>query len=1391
MSRGNGHKLMNKITLQAILSPSVFTVAPDTPLPDVLASMESQRISCVVAVDSSHRPLGIFTEQDAIRLMSERKAVGQLRMSDVMSHSPLTAAASLDFRDAYRLISEKGFRHLIVVGDEKRVVGVVSEGDFIQHIGLEYLIGIKTVSNAMTRDLISLEEGATLAEAVDLMALNKISCVIISRDNKPLGIITERDAARLARTIVDPALVPITEVMNKPVKTVDGTLPIPEAMKMMDSLKIRRLVVVEDGILTGIVTRHDFLKTMQGRYIEFLHETLQNQHDDLKHAHKQIERTRQQLMYHNLMEQVNDAIIVLRAESGTIVDCNEQACRDLGYSRDQMLQMNIFDFTTRMVPGQVWQTELENLIQNGQRLTETQHRRRDGSLFPVEIHARLVHKDNERYIVAVVRDLTARKLTQTQLQLQDIALRSSANAIVITDKDAVIQWANPAFAQMTGYSPEEAIGKHPKDLVSSGAQSHKFYDALWKTILSGQVWRGELINKRKDGSLYTEEMTITPVYTETGIVTHFIAVKQNISERKLHEQMQTARNKMLEMIATNQPLHNILLDAIQGLEQLFPHMSASVLQIDKTSGCLGQGIAPSLPDFYNEAINGVHPGASVGSCGTAAYTGEIVIVGDIQTHEYWRDYRELAARAGLAACTSVPFKNEAGEVLGTFAVYFSKPQVPGKVELELIIDYARIAAIAVDKEHNRLKRITAEALLRSSEANYRNLVESAPFPVAITDVENNSLVFANRHALQLFESTSELAKEQKVDYYYASPTDRNKLISRLTAGEIVRAEEIEFVTATGKHIWVLMTAASIIFDGKPSHVAALIDITLRKVAEEQLRESAAVMQNTHEGVVITDTSPHILAINEAYTAITGYSPQEVIGKDPGILRSGRQDISFYETMWNELQKNGYWQGEMWNRRKSGEIYPQWMSISAVLNEQRQPIRYIGVFSDISKLKESQSQLEFLAHHDPLTRLYNRSAVESRMEQELEQANRHHLQLCVLFIDLDRFKQVNDSFGHLIGDELLCSVAERLKARLREGDTLGRLGGDEFVLLASPMQDKHDAAVIARDIIVSLSEPFNLSTGHEVFIGASIGISLYPDNGASVAELTKNADAAMYLAKENGRNQFSFYTPELNADARNKLELENDLRRAVLHSELRLHYQAKVDLASGSICGAEALVRWKKPDGSWVSPDQFIPVAEKSGVILSIGNWVIDQACAQIRQWMDEGLPEICVAVNVSSRQFRSGHLDLLVKDALQKYGISSHQLELELTESMLMNEPERAIETMHKLKKVGVKISLDDFGTGYSNFGYLRRFPIDSLKIDQSFVRGVASKPEDAMIVDSIIGLAQRMKLRVIAEGVETSDQLHYLRANHCDELQGYLFSKALPAEEFASLLVSGKKLPE
>lgn len=1334
---------MQKLTLHSVLSPSVFTVTPKTALPDVLASMESLRISCVVAVDTEHYPVGIFTEQDAIVLMAERRVITELCMSDVMSAPPLTAPSAMDFRDAYQLISNKGYRHLIVVDDAGRLGGIVSEADFIHHMGMEYLVELKTVGAAMTRDLVTLKEDATLADAVDMMAKHKISCVIVIRDQKPVGILTERDTISLARTVNDPTRVHITRVMHSPVQTVDAQLPLQQAMKLMERSHIRRLVVVEGEILSGIITRHDIVKNMQGRYIEYLHETLERQRKELLHAHKQIKQTRQQLLYHGLMEQVNDAIFVSQEKTGNIIDCNDQACRSLGYTRDELLRLTVFDIATAITLGASWDAELIIFERDGKRMFETQHRRRDGSLFPVEVNATLIQRDNERYIVAVARDLTERKQIESKLRLKNTALNSTANAIIITDKDGVIEWVNPAFAEMTGFGLDEALGKRPKELVKSGIQTREFYEILWNTILSGKVWRGEVVNKRKDGTHYTEEMTITPVYADDRIITHFIAVKQDISERK------AAEIKLKQSENTYRGILNSITEAVYILskEGVFLDVNHGA---ELMYGYTREELIGKSPEFvsapHKNDLKAVSDSIQKALCGTP------------QSFEFWG-------------------KRKNGEIF------------PKSVSLVNGDYFGKQIVIATARDITEPRH--AKQQLIEAEQTYRGILNSAYETVCILD-EQRRFLDLNQAAQQAYGYNKEECLGRTPEFLFASGmNDLSCLTSYFQAAAqgVPQRFDFWFVNKAGKRSIREVSLSKGLYFGSAAFIVVTRDITERNEAEAKLREAAAVMQNTHEGVMITDASSTLLAVNPAFTRITGYSEAEVLGKNSRLLNSGRQDKAFYRTLWRSVSTHGFWQGELWNRRKNGEIYPQLLTISTIFDDQGKPIRYLGVFADITQIKESQAQLEFMAHHDPLTKLPNRSLAESRLEQELEQAHRHNQQLSVLFIDLDRFKQVNDSFGHLVGDELLCAVAKRLNERLREGDTLGRLGGDEFILIASPLQEKQDAAIIARDFINALSEPFDLSNGVEVFIGGSIGISLFPGDGETVADLTKNADAAMYLAKENGRNQFSFYTSELNADARNKLEMENDLRRAVLQNDLTLHFQPKVDLRTGNICGAEALARWQKPDGTWISPYQFIPLAEKSGVILTIGNWVLERTCLQMRAWLDAGLPEACVALNVSARQFRSGHLDKLVAAALLKFKIPPHCLELELTESMLMHEPDRAIATMNKLKTVGVKLSLDDFGTGYSNFGYLRRFPIDSLKIDQSFVQGVATRAEDAMIVDSIIGLAQRMKLRVVGEGVETKEQLAYLSTRGCDELQGYLFSKALPADDFAALLKSGKKL--
>ncbi len=558
--------------------------------------------------------------------------------------------------------------------------------------------------------------------------------------------------------------------------------------------------------------------------------------------------------------------------------------------------------------------------------------------------------------------------------------------------------------------------------------------------------------------------------------------------------------------------------------------------------------------------------------------------------------------------------------------------------------------------------------------------------------------------------------------------------------------------------------------------------------EEALRLGAAILAGTRDAVIITDLAPRILTVNPAFTELTGYTEGEVLGENPRLLRSGRHDCAFYQAVWASLRETGHWQGEIWNRRKDGEIYPEWLTLSVVRNEQGDPTHYLGVATDLSQLRHHEERFQRLVHYDPLTGLPNRLLLEARLQHTLERASREGTRAAVLVVDLDQFKIINDSFGHAVGDELLVAVTHRLRTMLREEDTLSRLAGDQFVLVLEALHEYQESEIMARRIQELLDEPFILPGGDKAYVRASVGISVYPQDGATAQALLIGADSAVHRAKELGGKQFCYYTSELNVQARTTLVMEDALRRALAREEFLLYYQPKVDLRSGRIVGAEALLRWQRPGCGMVPPLEFIPAAEKNGLIETIGAWVIQEACRQMRAWREAGLTEIEVAVNVSARQFRYGGLEEVIVKALARYEVKPHHLMVELTESMLMDEPEKAVERMMALKRIGVRLSLDDFGTGYSSLAYLSRFPIDQMKIDRSFVNDIVTDPGAATIATSVIALAHRMRLGVVAEGVETEGQVGYLRQNGCDEIQGYFFSKPLPAGEFAELLRQGKK---
>lgn len=563
----------------------------------------------------------------------------------------------------------------------------------------------------------------------------------------------------------------------------------------------------------------------------------------------------------------------------------------------------------------------------------------------------------------------------------------------------------------------------------------------------------------------------------------------------------------------------------------------------------------------------------------------------------------------------------------------------------------------------------------------------------------------------------------------------------------------------------------------------------RKKSEGELKISAAVFKYASEAIMITNANNEIETVNPAFCAISGYSVDEVIGQNPSILNSGKHTASFYQAMWQELEQHNCWQGEIWNKRKNGEIYPEFLAISVVRDSHNKPIQYISLFSDITKHKKYEEDIWLQANYDSLTGLPNRKLCLERLHHEINKDKHHSGQLAVLFIDLDRFKNVNDTWGHNSGDELLKLAAVRLSQCIRETDTVSRFGGDEFVVILAGTSNRFDIERITKSILRSLSAPFHLSNdidsgGNEAVVSASIGITIAPTDGHNVELLLKNADTAMYQAKESGRNAYKFFTSSMNTVVTERMKVELALRRAVKNNEFVLHYQPVVSLKSGSIVGAEALIRWQHPTEGLVYPDSFIGVAEETGLIESIGQWVINQACNDLKEWHNRGLL-LNVAVNVSSRQCKQTSatpIAEVIETALAENNIKPNHLKVEITESLLMDNSNEMISTLQEIRSLGVAIHMDDFGTGYSSLSYLKHFPIDVLKIDRSFIEGAIEDKTDASLVEAVVLIGHSLNLKLVGEGIETQQHFNYLQSLGCDYGQGYHISKPIPAQTFMEL---------
>jgi diguanylate cyclase (GGDEF)-like protein/PAS domain S-box-containing protein/hemerythrin-like metal-binding protein len=945
----------------------------------------------------------------------------------------------------------------------------------------------------------------------------------------------------------------------------------------------------------------------------------------------------------------------------------------------------------------------------------------------------------------LMREIMEHRRDEASLKQLLLAIEQSPSAIVITGLDANIEFVNQAFVNTTGYSRTEAIGQNPS-MLHSGKTSKQTYQDMWTRLKAGEVWKGEFINKRKDGSEFVELALISPVQQPDGSISHYLGIKEDITERKRLER------QLSEQLAFTQSV----IDAeINGIAVCHEIAEAPYVQFTVWNRSMEHLTGYSLQEInvlgWRQILDrGPDPKNQAGEMMRRIGNGEHLL------GEEWTIIRKTGEQRIVQLHTTQCSHDDNG---------------------------AHVLAVMNDIT----ERKQMEVRLKDSESRLRAIIENEPECIKILDAEGR-LVQMNPAGLRMIEADHAEQAIGQLVLDLIAPEHREafaELHDRVIAGKSAQLE-YEIIGIKGGRRWVDTHAVPMKeADGQTVHLAVTRDIQERKQAEHQLRIAATVFES-QEGMMVTDANQIILRVNKAFTRITGYTAMDALGKKPRMLKSGRHDQAFYEAIWANLHKTGNWEGEIWNRRKNGEIYPEYLAIAAVKNPNGVVTHFVGTLTDITLRKASEEEIERLAFYDPLTQLPNRRLLQERLKSALASSHRSGQKGALLFIDLDNFKALNDTLGHDMGDLLLQQVAARLNACVRENDTVARLGGDEFVIMLEDLSELtygslNQSETIGQKILAAVNLPFKLGT-QEYLSTSSIGIALF-DGHEHSDELLKRADIAMYQAKNSGRNALRFFDPQMQHLINARVSLEDNLRKALAHQQFILHYQIQVD-SSGYTQGAEALLRWLHPERGLISPAEFIPLTEETGLILPIGHWVLDSACAQLATWQHSAVTNaLVISVNVSAKQFFQADFAAQVHACIQRHCINPNLLKLELTESILIKNIEDTIAIMHTLRDIGVQFSLDDFGTGYSSLQYLKKLPFAQLKIDQSFIREIASDKEDQAIVRTIIAMATSLNLNVIAEGVETTEQLQILQNLGCTHYQGYLFSRPVTIENLEELL--------
>ena len=1463
-----------------IATRDVICLAADATVGEAARVMAQRRFSSIVITDAARHPVGIVTERNILHAM-RAGSLPETALRACMSSPVVVMSGTTDCLDAYQTCMREGIRHLVLVDDGGTVAGMVSETDFRLHLHLTALAGRRQVSSVARHAVTSLPGHSSLMQALNLMQSQRETCVVVSEDEKPVGIVTERDVVRFYSREPERVSVPLFELMTSPVLTIHSDATINEAAKLMLKKKVRHLAMVDaEGRMVGLVSEHDLTQTMASGMLDEKFEV-------------------DEIFLRTFVDTIPDLVWLKNAE-GVFLACNHRFEMLVGKKKAEIIGKTDYDFVSKEQADFFREHDrmamaADKPIVNEERLTFAVDGRR--ALFET---IKTPMRDSQGKLIGILgvardiseRERSARALLESERQYRTLAENTPDN-IIRYDRECRAQYMNRALVSSLAPGVQPVLGKTPGEAYPNAGVPAATQRVIEQVIATGKDAEMEISVPHHDGKLHTHHIIYVAERGSSGEIVGALGIGRDVTQRKqTAQQLEEYRQRLEGLVAEESTKFRALVEqslvgiyiiqdglfryANPGLIKMLGYDSADeVVDLIPVYKFVKEEERPLVDENIRQRIRGeaaatrysftacrrdgteiivdVH-GRSIEYQGRPAIIGTLIDITEMrrskeelhrlveekssrlrQSEELLRTLIEAipdaiefkdgegrwlesnsAARAAfgldvetsrgrtdveLAGIADPRYKSallqcfetdrQAWQVGKTSRVE-EVMQIPnlGKLTFDVIKvplfheDGSRKGLVIVGRDVSELKR--AEEALRRSLDEYGELVQRIPVGIYKYRMHADggaTFDYVSPRWCELLDvSEAEVMRDALAPQARIHPDDvkqfvrlngiaRDSLSPFVWEGRILRKRgEIRWLHIESQP--TLQENGDILWDG------IQYDVTDRRMAEDALRITASVFDNSQEAIVITDANNIIIDVNPAFSHIAGYARDEVLGRNPKFLSSGRQDQSFYAGMWKSLRDENVWRGEIWNRRKNGEVYAELLSISAICDETGQVQRHVGVFSDITYFKDHEAELSMVANYDALTGVPNRRLLADRLRQATALAQRGGKMLAICYIDLDGFKDVNDQHGHETGDRLIVDIARRLQEALRAGDTLARLGGDEFVVLFNDLAAEAECFQVLDRIMQTIATPMNLS-GNQIGVSASIGVTFYPSDNEDGDTLLRHADQAMYIAKQTGKNRYHIYDAIHDQRVRSLHETRKRIQQGLESGEFELYYQPKLELSSNKVVGVEALIRWNHPERGLLQPAEFLPLIENSDMEIKLGKWVLGAALEQLYAWERSGVT-MDISINISARHLQSPDFVTDLKRKLEQYPKLEHgRLQIEVLETAALEDMGQSFEVIKACSEMGVSFALDDFGTGYSSLVYLRKLGADTLKIDRSFVQNMATNEGDRAIVQGVIALAKTFNRQTVAEGMEDPKLVQTLAEMGCGFGQGYGIAYPMQAGAF------------